>query len=150
MQKDMNKQISTAVSGPVTKEGKRVEVALGRSMEKSVKSNADALWARFLEENAKREKAEKDHLQHITSLISNFINKDLPSVLERLLKKEIPSIATAITRSVTPVIEKTISSTIVDSFQVLLTTNSLLTGNSVLYQFLIDHSVFREVWETRQ
>lgn len=124
MQKEINKQISTAVGGPITKEGRRVELALGRSMEKSVKANVDALWARFLEENAKREKAERDHLQHITNCISNFINKDLPAVLEKMLKKEIPSIGTAITRSITPVIEKTISSIIVDSFQVLLTTNS--------------------------
>lgn len=126
MQKEINKQISTAVGGPITKEGRRVEVALGRSMEKSVRANVDALWARFLEENAKREKAERDHLQHITSSISNFINKDLPAVLERMLKKEIPSIGAAVTRSITPVIEKTISSTIVDSFQVLLPTKSPL------------------------
>ncbi|XP_020583906.1 enhancer of mRNA-decapping protein 4-like isoform X2 [Phalaenopsis equestris] len=117
MQKEINKQISTAVGGPIAKEGKRVETALGRSMEKNVKANVDALWARFLEENAKREKAERDNLQHITSLISNFINKDLPAVFERMLKKEIPSIGTSITRSITPILEKTISSTIVDSLQ---------------------------------
>lgn len=117
MQREMPKQISTAVAGPITKEGRRVEIALGRSMEKSVKANADALWARFQEENAKREKAEKDNLQHITSLITNLINKDLPSVMERTLKKEIASIGAAVTRSISPVIEKTISSAIVDSFQ---------------------------------
>ncbi|KAK8950324.1 Enhancer of mRNA-decapping protein 4 [Platanthera guangdongensis] len=117
MQKEMPKQISTAVAGPITKEGRRVEIALGRSMEKSVKANADALWVRFQEENAKHEKAEWDNLQHITSLITNLINKDLPSVMERTLKKEIASIGAAVTRSISPLIEKTISSAIVDSFQ---------------------------------
>ncbi|KAG0467995.1 hypothetical protein HPP92_017323 [Vanilla planifolia] len=117
MQKEMQKQISLAVTAPITKEGKRVEVSLGRTIEKATKGNIDALWARFQEENAKREKAEKDRLQQVTTLITNFINKDLPSVLEKALKRDISSIGPSVTRSISPVIEKAISSAIVDSFQ---------------------------------
>ena len=59
MQKDMQKQLTTVVVAPIAKEGKRIETSLGRTMEKSIKASIDALWARFLEENTKREKAER-------------------------------------------------------------------------------------------
>ncbi|KAG0473887.1 hypothetical protein HPP92_015744 [Vanilla planifolia] len=117
LQKEIQKQICLTITTPITKEGRRVEVALGRSMERSVKANIDALWARFQEENAKREKFEKDRSQHITTLVTNFVNKDLPSVLEKTLKKDISSIGPTLVRSVSPVIEKAISSAVVDSFQ---------------------------------
>lgn len=119
MQKDMQMKLSDMVAVPVAKEGKRIEAALGRSMEKSVKANFDALWARFQEENAKREKIEKDRLQHIANVITNCINKDLPSLLERALKKEISALGPIVARALTPVIEKAISSAVADSFQVL-------------------------------
>ncbi|OAY63102.1 Varicose-related protein [Ananas comosus] len=117
MQKDMQMKLSDMVAVPVAKEGKRIEAALGRSMEKSVKANFDALWARFQEENAKREKIEKDRLQHIANVITNCINKDLPSLLERALKKEISALGPIVARALTPVIEKAISSAVADSFQ---------------------------------
>ncbi|KAL0301031.1 UNVERIFIED_CONTAM: Varicose-related protein [Sesamum radiatum] len=56
MQKEMQKQIAMVVAVPVSKEGKRLEATLGRIMEKAVKANTDALWARFQEENAKQDK----------------------------------------------------------------------------------------------
>lgn len=118
MQKEMQKQMTMMVAVPVTKEGRRLEAALGKSMEKAVKANNDALWARFQEENAKNEKLSRDRTQQITSLISNFVNKDLPTLLEKTLKKEIAAIGPAVVRTITPTIEKTISSAIVDSFQV--------------------------------
>nr|CAD1825335.1 unnamed protein product [Ananas comosus var. bracteatus] len=102
MQKDMQMKLSDMVAVPVAKEGKRIEAALGRSMEKSVKANFDALWARFQEENAKREKIEKDRLQHIAN---------------RALKKEISALGPIVARALTPVIEKAISSAVADSFQ---------------------------------
>ncbi|XP_010928034.1 enhancer of mRNA-decapping protein 4 isoform X2 [Elaeis guineensis] len=117
MQKEMQKQMSVIVAVPVTKEGKRVEAAVGRSMEKAIKANTDALWARFQEENAKSEKLERERMQQITSLITNCMNKDWPAMLERALKKEIPAVGQVIARAITPVIEKTISSAITDSFQ---------------------------------
>lgn len=113
----MQKQMAATVAVPVNKEGRRIETALGRSMEKAVKANSDALWARFQEENAKREKLERERMQQITSL-SNCINKDLPAMIERTLKKEFSAIAPAVARSISPVIEKTIPSAISDSFQV--------------------------------
>lgn len=118
MQKEMQKQMSMMVAVPVTKEGRRLETALGRSMEKAVKANNDALWARFLEENAKNEKLYRDRTQQITTLISNFVNKDLPVLLEKTLKKELAAVGPTVVRAITPVIEKTISSAIADSFQV--------------------------------
>lgn len=69
MQKEMQKQMNAIVSAPINKEGKRLEVSLGRNVEKVVKANTDALWARFQDENAKHEKLERDRTQQITNLI---------------------------------------------------------------------------------
>lgn len=123
MHKEMQKQMNVMVSAPVTKEGKRLEGSLGRNMEKVVKAHTDALWARLQEENAKQEKLERDHMQQITNLISNFINKDMTSLLEKIIKKEISSIGTTITRSINQIIEKTISSAVAESFQVYINLN---------------------------
>ncbi|RVW50142.1 Enhancer of mRNA-decapping protein 4 [Vitis vinifera] len=117
MQKEMQKQISVLVAVPVTKEGRRLEATLGRSMEKSVKANADALWANILEENAKHEKLVRDRTQQITSLITNSLNKDLPAILEKTVKKEMAAVVPAVARTITPVVEKTISSAITETFQ---------------------------------
>ncbi|CAJ1962778.1 unnamed protein product [Sphenostylis stenocarpa] len=117
MHKEMQKQMNAMVSVPVTKEGKRLEGSLGRNMEKVVKAHTDALWARLQEENAKQEKLERDRTQQITNLISNYVNKDMVSILEKIIKKEMSSIGTTITRSISQVIEKTISSTITETFQ---------------------------------
>lgn len=116
----MQKQMNVMVSAPVTKEGKRLEGSLGRSMEKVVKANADALWARIQEENAKQEKLERDHVQQITNMISNYINKDMSSLLEKIIKKEISSIGTTITRSLSQNIEKAITTSVTESFQVCI------------------------------
>jgi enhancer of mRNA-decapping protein 4 len=118
MQKDLQKQMSSIVTTPVTKEGKRVEASLGRNMEKSIKANVDALWARFLEENAKREKADRDRMQQMTNLIANSFSKELPAIFEKTLKKEITALGPVVARAVTPVVEKTISSVVAESVQV--------------------------------
>ncbi|KAG9448788.1 hypothetical protein H6P81_008753 [Aristolochia fimbriata] len=117
MQKEMQKQLSTAVATPVNKEGRRVETALGRNMEKTIKANVDALWARLQEENAKHEKVERERVQQISTLISNFTSKDLPAILERLLKKELSAVGPAVARAINPVLEKAISAAIAESFQ---------------------------------
>ncbi|KAK4759698.1 hypothetical protein SAY87_022829 [Trapa incisa] len=117
MQNEMQKQISAMVTVPVNKEGKRLEASLGRNMDKMIKANTDALWARFQEENAKHEKLERDRTQQITHLITNCLNKDLPAVIEKIMKKEIAAVGQAVTRAVTPVLEKCISSAISESFQ---------------------------------
>ncbi|RVW87163.1 Enhancer of mRNA-decapping protein 4 [Vitis vinifera] len=117
MQKEMQKQMNVMVAVPVTKESRRLEASLGRSMEKVVKANSDALWARFQEENTKHEKLDRDRMQQLTNLITNCINKDLPSMLEKTIKKEIAAVGPAVARAITPVIEKTISSAISESFQ---------------------------------
>ncbi|KAK7305300.1 hypothetical protein VNO77_43204 [Canavalia gladiata] len=117
MQKEMQKQMTMMVAVPVTKEGRRLEAALGRNMEKAVKANTDALWARIQEENVKNEKLLRDRIQQVTGLISNFMNKDLPAILEKTVKKEMASVGQAVVRAMSPAVEKTISSAIVESFQ---------------------------------
>ncbi|KAL5576340.1 hypothetical protein UlMin_018039 [Ulmus minor] len=116
-QKELQKQMNVLVSVPVTKEGKRLEGSLGRSMEKIVKANSDALWAHLQEENAKQEKLERDRTQHLTNMITNYTNKDLPTMLEKTLKKEIAAIGPVVGRSITQIMERTISSAITESFQ---------------------------------
>lgn len=117
VQKETQKQMEMMVAGPVAKEGRRLEAALGRSMEKSVKANSDALWARLQEENAKQEKSLRDRTQQITNLISNCLNKDMPGLMEKLMKKELAAVGQAVARSITPSIEKTISAAISEAFQ---------------------------------
>ncbi|KAL5699928.1 hypothetical protein ACHQM5_025448 [Ranunculus cassubicifolius] len=113
MYKEMPKQMTTMI----TKEGKRLEASLTRNMEKTVKANNDAMWARFQEESAKRDKLQQERLQQISSYISNCVNKDLPPMLDRILKKELTSLGQSISRQVTPIMEKSISSCITESFQ---------------------------------
>lgn len=122
MQNEMQKQMAMMIAVPVTKEGKRLEAALGRSMEKAVKANSDAMWARLQEENAKQEKAAKDRMQQLTNTISNSlnnsINKDLAAIIEKTLKRELTTIGQSVARTITPAIEKSISTSIAESFQV--------------------------------
>eukprot|EP01018_Ginkgo_biloba_P006544 Gb_36346 [translate_table: standard] len=113
MQKELQKQMTVTVTVPVVKEGKRMEAALGQRMEKLLKAQIDAMWARIQEENAKRERAERQ----LTALLSNSLNKELPATLERLLKKEITTLGPAVARLVTPSVEKTISIAINEAFQ---------------------------------
>ncbi|CAE5967099.1 unnamed protein product [Arabidopsis arenosa] len=116
-QKEMQRQLSNAVTGPIVKEGKKLEVALGRMIEKSSKSNADALWARFQEEAVKNEKALRDHGQQIVNATTNFMSKELNAMFEKTMKKEFAIVGPTLARAVTPVIEKTVSSAITESFQ---------------------------------
>ncbi|XP_012484611.1 enhancer of mRNA-decapping protein 4 [Gossypium raimondii] len=117
VQKEMQKQMNAIVSAPVNKEGKRLEASLGRSIEKAVKANTDALWARIQDENAKQEKLERDRMQQITNLITNCLNKDLPAMFEKSLKKEIAAVGPVVARAISPTLEKSISSAITESFQ---------------------------------
>lgn len=126
VQNEMQKQMAMMVAVPVTKEGKRLEAALGRSMEKAVKANSDALWARLQEENAKQEKAAKERMQQLTNTISNCLNKDLPAIIEKTVKRELATIGQTVARTISPAIDKTISASIVESFQVKISVCLLL------------------------
>ncbi|GAB2279786.1 hypothetical protein Dimus_014425 [Dionaea muscipula] len=116
-QKEMQKQMTTMVAGPVSKEGRRLETALGKIMEKAAKANADALWARFQEENAKNEKLIRDRTQQILNQLTNFLNKDLVGISEKIVKKELATVSANLARTITPVIEKAIASSVTESFQ---------------------------------
>ncbi|KAL7143033.1 hypothetical protein ABFS83_08G164100 [Erythranthe nasuta] len=117
MQKEMQKQMATTIADPVTKESKRLEAALGKSMEKAVKANADALWARIQEENAKQDKAVRERMQQLTNTITNCLNKDLPVIIEKTVKRELATVVQSVARAIIPNIEKTISTSITESFQ---------------------------------
>ncbi|KAK4484738.1 hypothetical protein RD792_007331 [Penstemon davidsonii] len=116
-QNEMQKQMALMVDATVTKEGKRLEAALGRNMEKAVKANADALWARFQEENAKQEKAAHERSQQLSNMISNCLNKDLPAIIEKTVKRELTALGQSVARTITPSIDKTIHNSIAESFQ---------------------------------
>jgi len=107
------------VSAPIAKEGKRIEASLGRNMERSIKANIDAMWARFQEENARHEKSERERMQQMATLIATSVNKDIPVMLEKSLKKEISSLGPAVARATAPIIEKSLSSAVSDSLQVV-------------------------------
>lgn len=118
-QQKLQKQMSELVSGPFTKEGKRLEGSLSQNMEKIVKANLDALWAHFQEENAKQAKVEEDRAQQLTNLVTNCVSRDLPAMVEKSVKKELAAIGPVIARSMTQIMEKSISAAITESFQVL-------------------------------
>lgn len=112
-QKELQKQMAGTVAVPIVKEGKRMEAALGQRMEKLLKAQVEALWARIQEENAKREKSERQ----LSTILTNTLNKELPATFERLLKKEIGNLGSSVARLVTPSVEKAISNSINDAFQ---------------------------------
>jgi enhancer of mRNA-decapping protein 4 len=118
MYSNLQKQLNTIVSAPIAKEGKRIEASLSRNMEKSIKANVDAMWARFQEENVRHENIERDRMQQMANLVTTSVNKDIPVMLEKSLKKEISSLGPAVGRTTTPIIEKCLSSAVSDSLQV--------------------------------
>ncbi|BFI30389.1 enhancer of mRNA-decapping protein 4 [Marchantia polymorpha subsp. ruderalis] len=117
MHKELQKQMTVMVAIPVSKEGKRMESALGQRMEKLLKAHVDAMWARIQEENVKKEKLERDRVQQLTSLLSNSLSKDLPATVERIFKKELTTIGPVIVRLVTPSVEKTTLAAVSDALQ---------------------------------
>jgi enhancer of mRNA-decapping protein 4 len=117
MQNDLQKQVSVMVAVPVSKEGKRIEGALGQRMEKVLKAHVDAMWARVAEENAKREKSEKERVQQVNTLLSNLVSKDMPNALERGFKKEFVALGPTITQAVLPPLQKAISTVVMETFQ---------------------------------
>jgi enhancer of mRNA-decapping protein 4 len=140
MQTDMQKQLNTIVSAPIAKEGKRIETSLVRNLEKSIKANVDAMWARLQEENARHEKAEKERTQQIACLISTSLNKDMPAMLEKSLKKEISSLGTTVARTTAPIIEKSLSSAVSDSLQVVAIVLLFLIFKFPLYSYISPYS----------
>ncbi|KAI4389717.1 hypothetical protein MLD38_001914 [Melastoma candidum] len=99
LQKEMKKQMAATVNVPIAKEGKRIETALSRSLEKTVKANIDALWAQFQEESAKNEKLIQEQGQHMTNSLNNFkgvgdkavnqLEKSVNSKLEATVARQI-------------------------------------------------------------
>jgi enhancer of mRNA-decapping protein 4 len=117
MQKEIQKQMTVMVAVPVAKEGKRMEGALGQRMEKVLKAHVDAMWARLAEENARREKQERERVQQVSMLLTNFVSKDMPVALERGFKKEFATIGPVVAQAVLPPLHKAVSTTVAESFQ---------------------------------
>ncbi|KAI3810169.1 hypothetical protein L1987_19779 [Smallanthus sonchifolius] len=115
-QKEIQKQIPVVSAVPITKEGKRIEAAIGKSMEKIHKANSDAYWARFQEEFAKQEKSNKDHHQQISNSASNG-HKEFLAASEKMLKKEMAAVVPVVGRSVIPIVEKAVSTAVSEAFQ---------------------------------
>jgi enhancer of mRNA-decapping protein 4 len=105
------------VANTITKEGRKIEAAIGKSMEKSYKANSDAVWARTQEDFAKQEKSNRDRNQQVSALVTNGY-KDLLATFEKMLKKETSALVASVVRSITPIIEKTVSTAITEAFQV--------------------------------
>ncbi|VVA97476.1 unnamed protein product [Arabis nemorensis] len=116
-QREMQRQLSNAVNASMIKEGKRVEAALGRMIERSNKSTADALFARLQEESVKHEKALRDHDQQIVNAMTNVMRKELSAMFEKSMKKEFAASGPTLARAATPAIEKTVLSALTESFQ---------------------------------
>ncbi|PKI78817.1 hypothetical protein CRG98_000777 [Punica granatum] len=108
-------------------EGRRLETSLAQSMEKIVKANGDALWARFQEETVTNDKLLQVRVQQRINLLANFINKDLPATIERIVKREVAAVQIDVLRAITPAIEKTIVSAITESFQDVINSASSIT-----------------------
>lgn len=116
-QKEMQKQITIMVAVPVAKEGKRMEGALGQRMEKVLKAHVDSMWARLADENARRELQERERVQQVSMLLTNFVSKDMPVALERGFKKEFAAIGPVVAQAVLPPLHKAVSTTVAESFQ---------------------------------
>ncbi|KAK9057166.1 hypothetical protein SSX86_024533 [Deinandra increscens subsp. villosa] len=115
-QKEIQKQIPVVAAVPIAKEGKRIEAATGKSMEKLHKANSDAYWARFQEEFSKQEKSNKDHHLQISNSASSG-HKEFLAASEKVLKKETAAVVTSVGRSVIPIIEKAVTTAVSEAFQ---------------------------------
>lgn len=114
----MQMQMNVMVSQLVSEEGRRLEAFLSRNIEKSMNASMDALWARFLEETAEREKSQGELTQQSKTLFNNCFNKKLPSLLEKTVKKEIAALGPVIALSIKPILEKIVTLATEESFEV--------------------------------
>jgi enhancer of mRNA-decapping protein 4 len=76
------------------------------------------MWARLAEESAKREKLERERVQQVTTVLTNFMSKDMPVALERGFKKEFAAIGPAVAQAVLPPLQNVVVTTVSESFQV--------------------------------
>lgn len=94
------------------------EGVLGQRLEKLMKANSDSMWVRLAEENAKREKQERERMLQITSLLNDFSAKDLPAALELGLKKEVATIGANVAQTLVVPVQNAVSAVLTESFQV--------------------------------
>lgn len=94
------------------------EGILGQRLEKLMKANSDSMWMRLAEENAKREKQERERMLQITSLLNDFSAKDFPAALELGLKKEVAAIGANIAQTLVVPVQNAVSAALTECFQV--------------------------------
>lgn len=83
-----------------------------------MKANVDTMWARLAEENVKREKQDRERALQVSTLLTNFVNKDLPVALERGMKKEIAAFGPMVAQSLLLPLQKSVSTGVTETFQV--------------------------------
>nr|GEX16600.1 hypothetical protein [Tanacetum cinerariifolium] len=115
-QKEILKQIPVLLNVPLTKEGRRIEAAIAKSMKKAYKANTDAQWTRTREEFSKQEKSNRDRNRQVSSLVTNGY-KELLATWEKMLKRETAALVSSVVRSITPIIEKAVSNAILEAIQ---------------------------------
>lgn len=76
-QNEMQEGLFSLVDHSVEEEGQRVEGALAAEIERISKSNADALFARFVEETAGQENPMRDLQQQLENVLTSLITKNL-------------------------------------------------------------------------
>lgn len=83
-----------------------------------MKANVDSIWVRLAEENAKREKQERERMLQLTSILNDYSAKDLPAALELGLKKEVAAIGAAISQTLVVPVQNAVTAALTECFQV--------------------------------
>lgn len=108
-----------------------------------LKAHVDAMWARVAEENAKREKLERERVQQINTLVGNLVLKDMPTAVERGVKKEFSALGPTVTQAVLPPLQKAISMAVTENFQVKKEFQYMKeTITQLSYQVLQGHQMY--------
>lgn len=91
-----------------------------------MKANVDIMCARIAEESVKREKQDRERALQVSTLLGNFVSKDLPVALERGLKKEISAFGPVVAQSLLQPLQKSVSTGVTETFQVGLSQLTVL------------------------
>lgn len=84
-----------------------------------MKIHVDSMWVRLSEENAKREKQERERMFQITALLNDLSAKDLPAALELSLKKEVAAIGATIVQTLVVPVQNAVAAALTECFQVV-------------------------------
>ncbi|KAE8685826.1 Transducin/WD40 repeat-like superfamily protein, putative isoform 2 [Hibiscus syriacus] len=115
----VQKQMNAIVSAQFNKEGKRLEASLVRSIEKAIKANTDALWARFQDENARQEKKQLQFGPVVARAIVPTLEKSIFSAITESFQKGVgEKTVNHFAKSVSSKLEVTLARQIQAQFQI--------------------------------